>query len=178
MIGQLWVRSYVALFHGVGQEEEDLLNFFGNANLCEKMINQGVLTSYLSLSLCDVTRLYLRHEDVDGGRRVIVLQTGVGNNAGEIAIAIEKQKYFTSWMNNIKVSYDALIYDKQLIIFECEERIVLGVSCLHLLHCAHVGTLLLFFSYVNRTPVLVASKASALTAPLCPAASVKLPFLR
>lgn len=99
----------MALFHGVGQEEEDLLNFYGNASLCEKMIEQGVFTSYLSLALCDVTRLHLRHEDVDGGRRVMVLQTGIGKNAVEIAIAIEKQKDFSSWMDNIKVSYDALI---------------------------------------------------------------------
>lgn len=162
-----------------------MLNFYENANLCEKMIDQGVCTSYLSLALCDVTRLHLRHEDVDGVRRVIVLQMGVGKNAKEIAIAIEKQRDFPFWMNNIKVSYDALKI-KQCIRIEFQRgkagRIVLNVSALRLLQCAHVGTSLLLLSYdiprVNSTPALVASKASALTVPLCPAASARLLSLR
>lgn len=99
---QPWNRSYLALFHGIGIEEEDVLHFFINPSQCKKMIDQRLRTSHHCVPLFDVTRLQLRLEDIDGGERVIALQTGIGKGARETAIVLEEQKDVTLWMRHIK----------------------------------------------------------------------------
>ena len=93
----------MALFRGKGLEEEDMLHFFRDASQCDKMVDQGLPTSHLCVPLCDVTRLQLRLEAIDGGGRAIALQAGTGKGARETVIVLEEQKDVGLWIKNIKV---------------------------------------------------------------------------
>lgn len=94
----------MALFRNVGPDLKDnVVYFFGDAAMCDKMIGQHLRTSHGCLTLSDVTRMQLRQEDGSGGRRAIALQTGSGKHVKEMVIMPEEQRDFLSWTRHIKV---------------------------------------------------------------------------
>lgn len=94
----------MALFRNVGPDLKDnVVYFFGDAAMCDKMIGQHLRTSHGCLTLSDVTRVELRQEEGSGGGRAIALQTGTGKHVKEMAIVPEEQREFLSWTRHIKV---------------------------------------------------------------------------
>eukprot|EP00903_Cladosiphon_okamuranus_P016855 g15543.t2 len=96
-------RHYMALFRDVGPGLTDnVVYFFGDAAMCDKMIGQHLRTSHGCLTLSDVTRVQLRQEEGGGGGRAIALQTGTGKHVKEMVIVPEEQRDFVSWTSHIK----------------------------------------------------------------------------
>ncbi|CBN74515.1 pleckstrin homology (PH) domain-containing protein [Ectocarpus siliculosus] len=96
-------RRYIALFRDIGPDQQDnVIYFFGDAAMCDKMIEQHLRTSHGSLNLSDVTRVQLQQEEGGGGGRAIALQTGAGKHVKEVVIVPEEQREFLAWTRNIK----------------------------------------------------------------------------
>ncbi|CAB1113426.1 unnamed protein product [Ectocarpus sp. CCAP 1310/34] len=96
-------RRYIALFRNIGPDHQDnVIYFFGDAAMCDKMIEQHLRTSHGSLNLSDVTRVQLQQEEGGGGGRAIALQTGAGKHVKEVVIVPEEQLEFLAWTRNIK----------------------------------------------------------------------------
>ena len=94
----------MALFRNVGPDLKDnVVYFFGDAAMCDKMIGQHLRTSHGCLTLSDVTRVQLRQEEGGGGGRAIALQTGTGKHVKEMVIVPEEQRDFLAWTRYIKV---------------------------------------------------------------------------
>lgn len=94
----------MALFRNVGPDQkDDIVYFFGDAAMCDKMIGHHLRTSHGCLTLSDVTRVQLRQEEGGGGGRAIALQTGIGKHVKEMVIVPEEQREFLSWTRHIKV---------------------------------------------------------------------------
>lgn len=81
----------------------DVIYFFGDSFMCDKMVNQSVRTHHGFLLLSDVLRVQLRQEDGSRGGRAIALRTGAGKEAKEMVILPEEQREFLSWTRHIKV---------------------------------------------------------------------------
>lgn len=81
---------------------DNVIYFFGDTAMCDKMIGQQLRTSHGCLTLSDVTRLQVGEEEGSGGK-AIALHTGTGKNVKEIIIVPEEQREFVSWTRLIKV---------------------------------------------------------------------------
>lgn len=106
-------RRYIALFRNIGPDLKDnVVYFFGDVAMCDKMIGQHLRTSHGCLTLSDVTRVQLRQEEGSGGGRSIALQTGTGKHMKEMVIVPEEQRDFLSWTRHIKVRERVFVFMK------------------------------------------------------------------
>lgn len=106
---------------------KDVMYFFGDATMCDKMISQRARTHHGCLPLCDVTRVQLRQEEGDGGgARAIALQTGTGKDSKELVVVPEEQKEFWSWTRHIKVRASHSCWDTVVLLYW---EVSLAVRC-------------------------------------------------